>query len=63
VDASVQPDRAPQFVALTDGRIRNAYTFKILNKARQPRSFALSVAGIDDARLDVIGYDSDGRTA
>ena len=63
VDASVQPDRAPQFVALTDGRIRNAYTFKILNKARRPQSYALSVAGIEGARLDVIGYDSDGRTA
>ncbi len=56
VEASVQPDRAPLFVTLSDGGIRNGYTFKILNKARELRSYRLTVDGVPGAELTVIGY-------
>ncbi len=58
VEISVLPDRAPLFVTLSDGAIRNGYTFKILNKAREPRRYGLSTAGIDTTALSVIGLDN-----
>lgn len=48
---SVLHDRAPLFVRLKDGGIRNAYTVKIANKTRTPVSFELSVAGLPGAAL------------
>jgi cytochrome c oxidase accessory protein FixG len=56
VEVSVQPDRAPLFVTLSDGGIRNGYTFKILNKSREERSYRLTVEGITGAEITVIGY-------
>jgi cytochrome c oxidase accessory protein FixG len=56
VDVSVQPDRAPLFVTLSDGAIRNGYTFKILNKEREPHSYRLAVEGIAGTELTVIGF-------
>jgi cytochrome c oxidase accessory protein FixG len=55
VEISVLPDRAPLFVTLSDGAIRNGYTFKILNKAREPRRYGLSTSGIDTTALSVVG--------
>ena len=34
-------DRAPLYVMLSDGSVRNGYTLKILNKAREQRSYTL----------------------
>jgi len=48
-------DRAPLFVTLSDGTIRNGYTLKILNKAREPRSYELAVHGVEHARITVVG--------
>lgn len=59
VEVSVQPDRAPLFVNLSDGGIRNGYTFKILNKDRAPHSYVLSIDGIPGAELTVIGFQED----
>lgn len=56
VDVSVQPDRAPLFVTLSGGDIRNGYTFKILNKEREARSYRLTMDGLPGAELTVIGY-------
>jgi len=56
VEVTVQPDRAPLFVTLSDGSIRNGYTFKILNKDRAPHSYLLTVDGLPGAQLTVIGY-------
>ena len=42
-------DRNPLFVTLSDGSIRNGYTLKILNKANEERSFALSVEDLPGA--------------
>jgi len=60
LDLTVQPDRAPLFVRLSDGSIQNAYTVKIINKDRSARQFALSVSGVGGASTNVIGYESAG---
>jgi cytochrome c oxidase accessory protein FixG len=54
-------DRSPLYVQLSDGAIRNGYTIKILNKARQSRSYLLSIQGLTDARLAVVGDDEPSR--
>jgi len=60
LDINVLPDRAPLFVRLSDGRIQNAYTIKILNMQRAERRFALAIEGVEDARVSVIGAAADG---
>ncbi|MCB4770596.1 cytochrome c oxidase accessory protein CcoG [Ancylobacter sp. Lp-2] len=52
---SVIHDRNPLFVQLSDGSIRNGYTLRLVNKLLVPRRFALSVEGVPEARLEVIG--------
>jgi cytochrome c oxidase accessory protein FixG len=52
---SVLHDRNPLFVRLSDGSLRNAYTMRILNRSLQQKAFMVSVAGLPDADLDVIG--------
>ena len=59
LDVAVQPDRAPLFVRLSDGSIRNGYTIKIINKERAVQHFRLALHGLGDARLSVIGYAGD----
>ncbi len=44
-------DRNPLFVRLSDGRIRNGYTIKILNKTNENRSYNIIVKGIDAALI------------
>ncbi|MGY4284277.1 cytochrome c oxidase accessory protein FixG [Bradyrhizobium sp. LM2.7] len=53
---SVQHDRDPVAVRLSDGSLRNAYTVKLLNKSSTPHSYTLSVSGVD-AKMVVIGND------
>jgi len=48
-------DRNPNFVALSDGSVRNGYTLKLMNRADAPRAFYLSLAGIHASKVDVIG--------
>jgi cytochrome c oxidase accessory protein FixG len=52
-------DRSPPFVRLSDGEIRNDYAIKILNMAPRVRHVAISVEGLDGARLQ--GADAQGR--
>ena len=52
---SVIHDRNPLFVRLSDGSVRNAYTLRIVNKQLLPRRFAISVEGVPEASLDVVG--------
>lgn len=54
---SVQHDRDPLAVRLSDGSVRNAYTVKLLNKSSAARAYTLSVSGVD-ARMAIIGNDS-----
>jgi len=55
LDVTVLRDRAPLFVTLSDGSIRNGYTYKILNKDDTARSYSLSMKGLDGASMTVIG--------
>jgi cytochrome c oxidase accessory protein FixG len=48
---SVQHDRAPLFVRLADGGLRNGYTVKIVNKAHAQVTFELTVHGVYGAVL------------
>ena len=52
---SVLHDRNPLFVHLSDGALRNAYTVRILNKSLEKKTFAITVSGLADADIDVIG--------
>lgn len=51
LDVTVQKDRNPLFVSLSDGSVRNAYTLKILNKAHETRQFTLRIEGLEGAEL------------
>ncbi len=55
LEINVLRDRSPLFVTLSDGSIRNGYTFKILNMTRRPRDFTLDLSGLDEATMKVIG--------
>lgn len=55
LEINVQRDRAPMFVTLSDGSIRNGYTFKILNMINEARTYTLAVKDLDDAQITVIG--------
>ena len=57
VEVSVLRDRSPVFVTLSDGSIRNGYTFKILNKTRETHRYGLDIAGLADATVNVVGAD------
>ncbi|WP_245986421.1 cytochrome c oxidase accessory protein CcoG [Azospirillum thermophilum] len=60
LDISVLRDRAPLYVALSDGSVRNAYTFKIANMTRDPRAYTLTVDGLPGATIALAG---DGQEA
>jgi len=57
LDVSVLHDRNPQYVKLSDGSIRNGYTVKILNMVATPRTFILSINGINGALMQISGSD------
>lgn len=44
---SIQHDRAPLFVTLRDGSLRNAYTVKIANKTQRDAEFTLDITGLE----------------
>lgn len=54
---SVEHDRDPLAVRLSDGSVRNAYTVKLLNKSARHHAYTLSVSGVD-ARMAIIGHES-----
>ncbi|WP_084539705.1 cytochrome c oxidase accessory protein CcoG [Azorhizobium doebereinerae] len=51
-------DRNPVFVRLSDGALRNAYTVRLINKKLEPRRFVLTLDGLPDARIAVVGTES-----
>ncbi len=57
---TVQPDRNPLFVRLTDNSIRNGYTVKILNKWQETRHFRIGVEGLPGAVVSVAGVEQPG---
>ncbi|MCW9035644.1 MAG: cytochrome c oxidase accessory protein CcoG [Rhodospirillales bacterium] len=60
LDVTVLRDRAPLFVTLSDGSIRNGYTYKILNKDDSARTYTLSLKGLEGASMTVIGVEKEG---
>ena len=63
LEVNVLHDRNPLFVKLSDGSIRNGYTLKILNKAREARRFELTVEKPAAATLQIVGQDKPGAPA
>ncbi len=57
LEASVQRDRNPLYIQLSNGDVRNRYTVKILNKLYAPRSFTLTAQGLPGAQIDIIGFE------
>jgi len=55
---SVLHERAPLYVQMADGGIRNGYVYKVLNMAREDRAFTLTLSGPPGATVDVIGGES-----
>ncbi|MBX9633803.1 MAG: cytochrome c oxidase accessory protein CcoG, partial [Magnetospirillum sp.] len=55
VEVSVLHERSPLFVQLSDGSIRNGYTYKVLNMVRKDRTYSLKTTGIEGATLEVVG--------
>jgi len=49
LDLSVQPDRNPVYVRLSDGAIRNNYTLKIRNMETRPRIVDVTMEGLPGA--------------
>ena len=50
-------ERAPLFVELSDGSLRNAYAYKILNMIREDRVYRLRAQGMDGLSLELVGGD------
>jgi cytochrome c oxidase accessory protein FixG len=51
IDLSVLHDRAPLFVRLPDGSLRNGYVVKIVNKSPAPVTFELTTSGLPGAEM------------
>jgi len=51
LDVNVQRDRAPLFVPLSTGQVRNAYTVKVLNKADHTRDVRIRITGVKGGQL------------
>ncbi len=60
IDLAVQHDRAPLFVTVRDGSLRNAYTIKISNKTHEATDFAIALKGIGGAAMS-LAEDSEDR--
>ncbi len=58
LEVNIIRDRAPLFVTLSDGSIRNGFTYKILNMESQAKKYELTVEGVDGATMSVIGQDT-----
>lgn len=51
-------DRAPLFVQLSDGSIRNAFTVRLINKRPEVRSFILAVSGIEGVKVQLVNVEA-----
>ncbi|MFN4014837.1 MAG: cytochrome c oxidase accessory protein CcoG [Reyranella sp.] len=62
-ELTVQRDRNPNFVRLSNGDIRNSYAVKVLNKRRTPQHVRLEIGGLPSAQLGFVGADVEGSGA
>ncbi|OYZ44471.1 MAG: hypothetical protein B7Y31_02590 [Novosphingobium sp. 16-62-11] len=51
LDISVAKDRNPEYVMLSDGHIRNAYTLKLRNMEARPRTFTVALEGLEGGAM------------
>ncbi|MEZ5824054.1 MAG: cytochrome c oxidase accessory protein CcoG [Geminicoccaceae bacterium] len=58
-DVNILPERNPLFIRLSDGSIRNSYTFKILNMEAAERTFSLRVASPEGAILESLAGEAE----
>jgi cytochrome c oxidase accessory protein FixG len=56
-ELTVQRDRSPNFVRLSNGDIRNSYAVKVLNKSRNEQHLQLTVEGLPGAIVGFAGAD------
>jgi cytochrome c oxidase accessory protein FixG len=52
MEVNVIRDRAPLFVPLSTGEVRNAYTIKVLNKTALARDLEITITGVAGGRLE-----------
>ncbi|HAY05570.1 MAG TPA: cytochrome c oxidase accessory protein CcoG [Hyphomonas sp.] len=52
---NVLKDRSPPYIQLSDGRVRNGYTLKLVNKKAESRSVSVAVTGIEGAEFEIVG--------
>jgi cytochrome c oxidase accessory protein FixG len=57
IDLSVQQDRNPTYVQLSDGSVRNNYTVRIRNMQSRPRAMEIAISGLPGAVM----WDEAGR--
>ena len=50
-------DRNPLFVKMSDGEIRNGYTVNISNRELEPRSYTLTLSGLEGGVLSIQGQE------
>jgi len=62
IGMNVLHDRNPLFVTLSNRSVRNAYTVRFLNKRPELRSIALTVTGVPNPTIHVIGEEQADRT-
>ncbi len=53
VGLTVEHDRAPLFVRLADGSLRNGYSVRVVNKAQLPVDFTLTPTGVEGLHIAV----------
>jgi len=58
VELTALRDRSPLFVALSDGAIRNGYTVKVVNKAREAMPMRITLAGLSRYELSPAGTEA-----
>jgi len=56
LEINVLHDRNPQYVMESDGSIRNGYTVRLLNMIPEPRTIMLSLDGMPEATMKIIGF-------
>ena len=56
-EMNVLKDRAPSFVQLSDGRVQNNYTLKLVNKRAGDKEIEISISGIEGIEYDIVGQD------
>ncbi|MFC3674835.1 cytochrome c oxidase accessory protein CcoG [Ferrovibrio xuzhouensis] len=60
---NVLHDRAPLYVTLSDGSLRNGYTVKVLNKTRDVRDLHLALDGLPQAAMFYAGDGSEAAVS